>query len=265
MEYNNINFTNYLCLLLILLLLLNCYNEKNVTVQKYLPTIYKNQSFLKKKFINLINPQKQIIIKNDIIYVENFLDKDFYKYLVDQINRQSFKSNNMIFRKGNGVSFHELHKNYNGFIELYHSNQLMQYIQFLLGKIMNRPPLNDKSCCSLLTYTSKGDFIDWHYDYSSYYGDRYTVLLTLVNENSSKNSLSSNRFIYFDKNKKKIEMKCKPNSFLIFNGSNIKHMSTPIEENEKRVLLSMTFCDICQLKTNIFNSIYDKIKEFVIY
>lgn len=265
MEYNNINFVTYISIILIILLIFNCYTEKNVSVQKFLPIVKNNQLALNKKFIHLINPNKKIIKKNDIIYIENFLDKGFYRYLLDQIESKSYKSNNMFFRKGSGVSFYELHKNYTGFIELYHSNELMNVIQSLLGKIMNKPPLNDKSCCSLLIYTSKGDFIDWHYDYSSYYGERYTILLTLINQNNTKDDLSSNKFIFIDKEGKKCEMKCKPNSLLLFNGSESRHMSTPIKENEKRILLSMTFCDICQQKTNIFNTIYDRIKEFVIY
>ena len=264
MKYINNNIINYIALILIIILIFNCYYEQNTSVQKYLPIIFKNKNNLKKKYINFLSKNKQIIQKNKIIYIENFLDKAFYKYLINQLNCKKFKSNNMIFRKGSGVSFYDLHTNYNGFIELYHSYELNEFVQNQLGKVMNKPSLNDKSCCSLLIYTSKGDFIDWHYDYSSYYGDRYTILLTLINENKDKSDLSSNKFIYLD-NGKKMEIKCKPNSLIIFNGSNIKHMSTPIDSNEKRVLLSMTFCDICQQKTNIFNSIYDKIKEFVIY
>ena len=265
MEYNNISFTTYLSIILILLLIYNCYFEINVSVQKFLPIVKKNQISLNKKFIRLINLNKQIIQNNDVIYIENFLDQNFYKYLVDQIEHKSYKSNNMFFRKGAGVTFYDLHKDYNGFIELYHSNELMNTIQNLLGKIMNKPSLNDQSCCSLLIYSSKGDFIDWHYDYSSYYGERYTILLTLINENKTRTGLSSNIFIYIDKNGKKRKMQCKPNSLILFNGSNLRHMSTPIDDNEKRIILSMTFCDICQQKTNIFNTIYDRIKEFVIY
>lgn len=265
MEYNNTNFTNYISIILILLLIFNCYYEKNLSVQKYLPIVKRNQISLYNNFGNLINKNIKINKINNITYIENFLDNNFYNFLVNQIQNKTYKSNNMLLRKGTGISFYQLHKNYKGFIELYHSNELMNVIENILGKVMNKPPLNDKSCCSLLIYTSKGDFIDWHYDYSSYYGERYTILLTLINENSNKTDLSSNKFIYLDSNNKKNEMKCKPNSFLLFNGSDIRHMSTPINENEKRILLSMTFCDICQQKTNIFNSIYDRIKEFVIY
>ena len=56
-----------------------------------------------------------------------------------------------------------------------------------------------------------------------------------------------------------------PNSLLIFKGSDIMHKSTAIKKNEKRVLLSMTYCDICQEKKNIINYIHDKIKNLVTY
>ncbi|NBU97898.1 MAG: hypothetical protein EBS19_06770, partial [Spirochaetia bacterium] len=64
-----------------------------------------------------------------------------------------------------------------------------------------RIPLNDPNACSLLLYTNKGDYIDWHYDHSSYYGDRYVVLLTLINENKNKTDLSENEFYYKNNNK----------------------------------------------------------------
>jgi hypothetical protein len=43
------------------------------------------------------------------------------------------------------------------------------------------------------------------------------------------------------------------------------HKSTAIGENEKRILLSMVFCDICQEKKNIINFLYEKIKNYVVY
>ena len=57
----------------------------------------------------------------------------------------------------------------------------------------------------------------------------------------------------------------KPNTLVIFKGSEIKHKSTSIGKDEKRILLSMVFCDICQEKKNIINYTYEKIKNMIIY
>ncbi len=259
------NYITFVTICLILILTINCYIESNVIVQDYLPSIYENQLILENKYKNFLSSNYNFVLNDSIIYIENILDRNFYDFLIKQINKREYDSNNLYFRKGNGVSFYNLHRYYNGFIEFYHSNELKVFLQKIFKKIINRPSMNDKSCCSLLIYSKKGDYIDWHYDYSSYYGDRYTILLTLINENSKKTGLSSNTFVYIDNNGVKKEIKCKPNSAIIFQGSKVFHKSTPIDNGEKRILLSMTFCDICQQKTNIFNSTYDRVKDFVVY
>ena len=60
-------------------------------------------------------------------------------------------------------------------------------------------------------------------------------------------------------------LKMLENSLTIFKGSEILHKSTAIEENQRRILLSMVFCDICQEKKNVFNIIYEKSKNYILY
>ena len=111
---------------------------------------------------------------------------------------------------------------------------------------------------------NQGDHIDWHKDGSRYNGDRYVVLLTIVNENADKTGLSQNEFMY-SYNGQEIPVKLQENSIIIFKGSEISHKSTAIGEKERRVLLSMTFCDICQEKKNLAVYLDEKIKHAVIY
>jgi len=66
-------------------------------------------------------------------------------------------------------------------------------------------------------------------------------------------------------NGKTYDLKAKPNSLLIFKGSEVWHKASAIKNGEKRVLLSMTYCDICQQKKNMYDYIHDKIKNFVVY
>jgi hypothetical protein len=158
-----------------------------------------------------------------------------------------------------------LHKeNYDGIVELYYSNDLLNVLSDIVKKPVQRISLADPNACSLLIYTNKGDHIDWHLDYSSYYGDRFVVLLTIVNENANHNGLSQNVFKY-NYNGKTYDLKMKENSLVIFKGSEILHKSTAIDDNERRILLSMVFCDICQEKKNVFNILYEKSKNFILY
>jgi hypothetical protein len=90
-----------------------------------------------------------------------------------------------------------LHKEpYDGILELYYSNDFLNILSDIIGKPVQRISLSDPNACSLLTYTNKGDHINWHLDYSNYYGDRFVVLLTIVNENKEGDDLSANVFKY---------------------------------------------------------------------
>jgi len=151
-----------------------------------------------------------------------------------------------------------------GFLELYYSNKLLDILRDVYKKPIQRTPLSDNNACSLLIYSNKGDHIDWHKDYSLYNGDRYVALYTVLNENKEKNDLSKNEFFYIYDGKT-YKLKMQPNSLIIFKGSEIYHKSTSIDNNEKRILLSMTFCDICQEKKNIIQFLYEKIKNGILY
>ena len=96
------------------------------------------------------------------------------------------------------------------------------------------------------------------------YGDRFVVLLTLVNENANHTGLSHNTFIY-NYEGREYNIKMKENSLIIFKGSEVLHKSTAIDDGERRILMSMVFCDICQEKKNVFNILYEKTKNYIIY
>ena len=282
-KYFNFSNTEYKCtdnklLLLIIFILLFIgllylyffLNEKNTQVEKYLEKIYINTQLLKKKYPEFINKNYDIIKKksdtNDIIYIENFLNKDFFNDIQNIFNNKKYETKNNVFRKGNGVSFINLHKNedYYNLLSLYYSDELSLIINKLFNKYLQRLSLNDKNSCSLLIYTNKGDYIDWHYDVSSLYGKRFSILLTLVNKNENTNDLSENEFIY-NMNGVENKIKLKENSLILFEGNRVLHKSTPINNNEKRIILSMVFCDICQENSNLLLKMYDKIKDIVIY
>ena len=266
-NFKNINF--YLLIITILLviffitIIVLYVNEKNTNVQYFLYNIYKRINT--KSNVGVINPNYKVTEENNIIIVNDFLSKDYFDYIRKQFDNKVFESRDFMVRKANGVNFFNLHKeNYNGLVELYYSNELLNTISDIIKKPVQRISLADPNACSLLIYANKGDHINWHYDYSSYYGDRFVVLLTIVNENSEKNDLSQNVFKYKYKNKIN-DLKMNENSLVIFKGSEILHKSTAIDDNEKRILLSMVFCDICQEKKNVFNIIYEKTKNFILY
>jgi hypothetical protein len=267
-----INFKNINIYLLIISLLLVIFfitiivlyvNEKNTNVQYFLYNIYKKIN--NKQNGTIINSNYKVKEENNVIIVNDFLSKEYFDNIRKQFDNKVFESRDFMVRKATGINFFNLHKeNYNGLVELYYSNELLNTISDIIKKPVQRISLADPNACSLLIYANKGDHINWHYDYSSYYGDRFVVLLTIVNENSDKNDLSQNVFKYKYKNKVN-DLKMNENSLVIFKGSEIMHKSTAIDDNERRILLSMVFCDICQEKKNVFNIIYEKTKNYILY
>jgi hypothetical protein len=277
---NKINILLYFIIfILVIIILLSSYalfmSHENIQIQKYLPDIYNKIS--KYTFSSMINPNYTLTRDNDIIILNNFLNKKYYQelrmifndknYESREINTLSVDHNNLsIFHKKSlAIDFFNLHSEveYNKLLEIYYSKYLIDVLSKILKIPIQRVNLSDPHACSLLIYDNEGDNIGWHYDNTNYYGDRYVVLLTIINENENKTGLSHNIFQY--KNKNKIHsLQMEENSLIIFKGSEILHQSTSIEKNEKRILLSMTFCDICQGKKNI-DYWYEKLKIHYFY
>jgi hypothetical protein len=250
-------------LIIIIVLILN--DDNILYVQKYLEEEMKKIIINKKQFPFIINNNYNVKYINNLIVVDNILDKNFFSYIRKQFINTKYESKDFIMRKASGVDFYKLHEtNYNGLLELYYRSDLLDTISTFIQKPVQRVNSSDKNSASLIIYSNEGDFIDWHYDYSLYEGDRYVVLLTIINENADKNGLSQNEFKY-KYNGNEYGLKMNENSIVIFKGSEIHHKATSIGKNEKRVLLSFTFCDICKEKNNFFMNIYEKVKNFALY
>lgn len=262
-------FTTILSIIFIILLfVIFIVNDKNIEVQPFLYKIYNKIKNYKKS--NLLNPNYSLIKQDNIIIINNFLNKDYFREIKKIFNNTKYDSKkiNILLtkRSGTGLDFFELHKQtkYNQLLELYYSPHLIVELSKILKKPVQRVSLADPNACSLLIYSNKGDNIGWHKDASNYYGDRYVCLLTIINENEEKNDLSANTFQYNHYGTIS-KLKMKENSMLIFKGSELLHQSTAIDNNEKRILLSMVFCDTCQEKKHIFNYYYEEIKKLILY
>jgi hypothetical protein len=241
-------------------------NEENIEVQQYSKGIFEKSISLEKRFPSMINRNYNAEHINNLIVVKNFTNPNFFKFLQSQVMNKQYKSSNNVFRKGHSIDFVDLHKSdeYEGLLELYYSSSFTEELSNILQKYIQHTPLSDNNACSLLIYSNKGDYIDWHLDFSNYYGDRYVVLLSLINTNKEGTGLSQNEFKYVH-NGEVYSYQLEPNSLIIFKGSEILHNATAIGEGETRILLSMVFCDICQSKSTLMNVFYEKFKNFMFY
>ena len=252
-------------IIFIIVIVLFYMNEKNVFAQKYLNNI--QEKLEENDYSKIINSKANVIYENNVIIVNDFLSKDYFQKLRDQFDDKKFVSRDFLVRKASGVNFEELHESdeYEGLLEIYYSNFVLNYLSKITKKPVQRISLGDPNAASLLIYSKKGDHINWHYDYSNYYGDRYVVLLTIVNENAKKDGGLSNNIFQYNHEGKTHDLKMKENSIIVFKGSEILHKSSEIEDNERRILLSMVYCDICQEKKNVFNAIYENTKNYIVY
>ena len=67
--------------ILFLLIIFLLFDTKNIEVQKYLPKIQKQLTLTKQKYPNIMNPKKKIIINNDIKYIENILNPQYFNMI----------------------------------------------------------------------------------------------------------------------------------------------------------------------------------------
>jgi len=264
---NKYLFVITILLIIILTVIIIFYlNEKNTTVQKHLGKIQKNLSVNQEIYSKIVNPKYKVNYENNVIIVNDFLSKDYFNVIKKQFDDKDFESRDFLVRKASGVNFQNLHdSDYKGLLEMYYSNHILDFLSKVIQKPVQRISLGDPNACSLLIYSKKGDHINWHYDYSNYYGDRYVVLLTIVNENASKDGGLSQNIFQYNYEGKVYDLKMKENSLVIFKGSEILHKSSEIDDNERRILLSMVYCDICQEKKNVFNIIYESTKNYIVY
>jgi hypothetical protein len=90
-----------------------------------------------------------------------------------------------------------------------------------------------------LFYERPGDHIGWHYDHNFYKGRHFTVLLSIINRGAG--GLSAARLMA-RLGKTEQAIATPPNTLVVFEGARVRHKVTPLNDGERRVVLSMTFC-----------------------
>lgn len=77
------------------------------------------------------------------------MNQDLFISFQKIFDDKKYKTNNNIFRKGNGESFINLHKNkeYNNLLSFYYSEDLMTEINKILNIYLQHLSLNDKNAC----------------------------------------------------------------------------------------------------------------------
>ena len=142
-------------------------------------------------------------------------------------------------KKGGTIAYETLRANAPEVAAFYQWPELHRFISGIVGVPVGPTPLHDQSSCSVLFYERPGDHIGWHYDYNFYKGRHFTVLLSIANRGA--NGLSAARLMARLGGVEQT-IATPPNTLVVFEGAKVLHKVTPINDGERRVMLSMTFC-----------------------
>jgi hypothetical protein len=148
-------------------------------------------------------------------------------------------------KKGGTVAYETLITSAPAIAALYHSKGFSDFISRLVGVAVQPTPIYDQSSLSLLFYDKPGDHIGWHYDHNFYRGQHFTVLIMLINTGHAAGGLSHGETwarVGGHEARREIAVRAAPNTLTVFEGAQVRHKATPVEADELRLVLSMTYC-----------------------
>ncbi len=204
--------------------------------------------------------------RGEAVFLEHFLPGQLVQQFireVDQVRPLVTRGYVPGHKKAGAVGFHDLLKKAPTIVALYESPELLDFLSRLVKTPLMRCPEEDLHSCALYVYTEPGDHIGWHYDTSYYKGDRYTMLVGLI-ERSARCRLVAQ----FHKDKpgvtpEEVRIAMDPGSVVIFNSDKLWHAVTPLEEGAERIMLTLQFV-IDQAMAPVKRAI-SNLKDAVVY
>lgn len=217
--------------------------------------------------INKINLQdySQRFQENQLVLIRDVFKSEFFaqlkEHIMNNLNSSVMKRNTTFesIRKAITVKASDMESFYI-VRDIYYSKHFKLFLRNVTGMELENVSCNDEASMNLLVYNKPNDFISWHTDPNHYIGNRLTILISIINQNE-KDDLSTSELQYMQNGELK-SIKMPPNSMLIFNGSDIKHRATSIGDGDTRIVLSFTYCDICQ--ETLFGSMLKSLKEIIL-
>ncbi len=110
----------------------------------------------------------------------------------------------------------------------------------MTGRRLQPCPASDPHACALYFYTEPGDHIGFHYDTSYYRGERFTVLVGLVERSSSRLVCQLFKDV-LGREPVDLDLKTDPGTLALFNGDKLWHAITPLGDGEERVSLTLEY------------------------
>ena len=96
------------------------------------------------------------------------------------------------------------------------------FLAAVTGRRLLPCPPSDPHACALYFYTEPGDHIGFHYDTSYYRGERFTVLVGLIERSSSRLVCQLYRDVS-GRTPVDLDLKTDPGTVVLFNGDKLWH------------------------------------------
>jgi len=199
--------------------------------------------FVDHRFIFTPEAWRMNTLKGGIAVIPAFADPETFQILRDSVlNRPlGMRVHIPAHKRGVTIPYSDVRETHPEVARFYQGEALAERISGIVETRVVPTPLYDQSSCSVLIYEKEGDRIGWHYDHNFSNGRHFTALLSLVNESRIRQCLSSAELVVQTAAGMKT-IPTPPNTLVLFEGAVVRHTVTPLRSNEKRIILSMTFC-----------------------
>ena len=187
--------------------------------------------------------RQEYLANDEFLFVEKFLPEALlsrWQAELDQLRPRIHRNFIPRHKKGGSVDFNTLSKFAPTIREVYSSPEFFDFVARLTGAKIQHCPDSDLHRCALYAYTEPGDHIGWHYDTSYYRGQRFTVLVGLVDESTSKLAYR----LHTKNNGHEVvegEAATPPGCLVVFDGDKLHHAVTPLGEGQQRYIVTMEF------------------------
>lgn len=187
--------------------------------------------------------KQAFVAQGEFLIIADFLEPPLLQTLLDQLPKlRGEVHRNYIPRhkKGGSIGRHCLDRLAPAFGQLYRDAELMRALDHITGRSLLPCPGTDPHTYALYYYTEPGDHIGWHYDTSYYRGERYTVLIGLVDRSSCRLEYQ----LYRDqpgRNPEEGSLALEPGTMVLFNGDKLYHRITPLAAGEERIVLTLEY------------------------
>ena len=200
--------------------------------QNHLKTCIQNDSFCGIQLINLSLPEK---------FRKKLLEISETEGVRIEIPKKHQKN----------ISYNTLKENIPEIEDWY--NSLPTIVSPYISDKLQVAPKDVKTRICLVVYEKEGDYIDWHFDSNHYSGRFFTLLLPVSTE------ITCGNYVYRDHEEKEQVLEVEKSQAILFVGDKVFHRGKALCENQRRVILSLTF--VTSQNMDMWNYCLHKVKE----